>query len=521
MSVDMLRKLVGNADGLDTSQLVEASVKAAGKHRTSGPRGGFSSFGDFARDFGMELAAGMLSEFLLGFQDDHDQEADDRDELVKNTEKCAQTLDDVVHISGTAIAEILHATARMLDFLTGLLLRSHHPLMRTITPAIVAVGDKLIEDAHNWIAEQCRDRDTLIEICFEELEKCCEAACAAPEPKATPKIGECVPPEDPPEKVEPELPTTPQECPKQPPEVKEPEPAPKQCPPGVQPPGKPLVPPTQPVEPQQPVEPAAPTTPQGVCPPHQQPVQPDTAQPCPPDAVETSPAGTNPAQNPPAQNPPAQDPACSGPTGKPACPAPGVDGGEPEPTKPQQKPTPVECGEDSPATEEPKCNHEQTPDGTGQIEPPGTEAQGAAAQACTVECSCVGLLGAAGAGIVLIGLGVLIAGALECLAEMPIDLSQLPIDCETGAPEVEVPQPEPPVVPQQPVDLSQVPEPEPPAEKVAMMAGQNVSPQAGQAEHLAANGQADPKPAAPEQNHQEQGKGAADSSVRPRKAGQW
>ena len=188
MPMAMLGELIANADGIDTGQLVMAAQVAVGRHRS---RDKGDAFGKFLREITLGLGAGMVVEFIQGFQDDHDKDAEDRENLVHDAERCAEAIDDTVHVSNSAITEILSAAGRIVDLLASVLMRQRNGVMEHLAPAIASIGESIIEATNKNVADTCRDRDTTIERCYEEMENRCECACETPLPKEAPKVEQC------------------------------------------------------------------------------------------------------------------------------------------------------------------------------------------------------------------------------------------------------------------------------------------------------------------------------------------
>lgn len=197
MPMSLLGDLVTTTDGLNTASLKEAVVLAAGKHRAKDKGNGF---GDFLTEIALGLGGGMVVEFLQNFQFDHDDEADDREELVDDAHRCADAIDDTVSISSSAIAEMLNAGAGIIDALSAVLVRRSHVIMQYLAPALVSIGDRVIESTNSSVASTCRDRDDTIERCYELLESRCECVCTVTGPSA---------PAVPTEPTAPEAPTVP------------------------------------------------------------------------------------------------------------------------------------------------------------------------------------------------------------------------------------------------------------------------------------------------------------------------
>lgn len=281
-----------------------------------------------------------------------------------------------------------------------------------------------------------------------------------------------------------------------------------QCPPQPEC-GKEPEPPGKPDCPEEPADPPAPKPKPEDCPPEQTP-----PEHCPPTHTSVTPPLAPPGDPIPPQ------------TDKQDCPPPKtVPAQAPPPAPPAPEPYPV------PEPEPDPCPLPQPP---SEPEPPAPPIPEPCPPQVEVEKSCCGSLGVAGAGIALIGLGLLAAAAAECLPpEVP---EPEPVPCPepepAPCPEPEpepCPEPEPPAaedgVIDPPPDLAEVPEPLPPPEKLAHMQAAAVEPamETESAPATASTTAADidgvPAPVEPEPAGAETE--TNEDVQRVRKAGQW
>lgn len=492
LPVGVLQRMVGSVDGLSSADLVAGTRAAVGADR---PSGGGGELREFLLGGGFLAAGDKLLDRLRTINDDHEEDRTQADELARDAEHCAQAIDDVVHISDSAIGELLSAAIGLLDILAMVLRR--HPVAQFLIPAISAIGGRVIEDTNKQVAGTCRERDEAIDSCYEEFERRCECACERP-----------LPPEPPQAPAEPEL------CAEDQPQPKpEDEPKPK---PETQ--SKP--------EPKPQLKPAPDAGPP--------PTEPSSLDPAPKPASEPEPQpGPEKQPEPQPQPKPAPEP-------KPEpCPelAPKR---QPQP-EPKPEPEPEPCPEPEPAPEtEPAGQPVPEPEPEPEPEPAPEPAPEPCLEPvpCEPAQSCCGALGVAGAGVAFIGAGPLLAAAAECPEGMDCpepepapepDPDPEPEPCPEPEPK---PQPEPEPAPKPgPPDLTEVPEPEPPAGKLAHM---DAAPPAPEPEPESAAQPAAPEPAAPPaagagggagtapQEPQVQEEDAGDEpQERARKAGRW
>ncbi|MGX1738282.1 zinc metalloprotease [Corynebacterium flavescens] len=388
MPMDVLHSLISSTDGINPQDLVSSTGAAVGK-QGRGSRSGLGGLGGFLLDTALSFAGGVLQEHIRGVQEDHEQQTRDTRQLQESAQECSTAIGDVVDVSDSALTELFSAAIPLLNLLSMVL--SKHPLGKIIVPMISAIGGDLIEKTNQTIASTCRDRDAAIEACYEEFESRCENLSQKPLPQ-TPPEPDCAAQAEP---------------------APQPKPSSPECP--------------------------APLS-QEACPPSTQPAQ------APP--ASTSPASTPPA---PASSAPAPTPAPADPGQCPPQTAPAA--AHPSPASPPAPPAP---GIDKQA---PPCETQpaETPPCEPQACPPlpvvPSSCEPAVSQThVEVEKSCCGCLGAAGAGIALVGLGILVAVAAECLAaEIPV-----PEPCPEPEP---VPEPEP--CPEQVQEPEPQPDPEP------------------------------------------------------------
>lgn len=545
--IGLLGDMVGSVEGINPGDLVMNTASAMGARR---PLGGGKGLKEFLFGTVLSLAGGAIMDRLRGVQDDFEEERREADDLVESAQQCSDAIEDVVHISDSALVELISAVIPLLNILTMLLQR--HPLGKLIIPVISSIGGDLIEQTNDTISQTCRDRDTAIENCYCEFEQRCSDVCERELPE-TPPAPECGRDDNS------------QPCPQPSPEPCEPT-SPEQPAPPTQPasPAAPAQPaaPTQPSEPSTPSQPSAPeapseqeappketTEPAAVepkeCPQPESspkpapPVEPETAQKvvpaeeivpktqpqsvAAPEPVTTVPETEceNNASEPCGCPEPLEDSSCDCEEAK------GVrddttttpaDAGSEASTEmvPPTDPQPTEGSNGTDETHEP--DDADTPDeseDSEDVEPP------APTEECTPEASCSGILGILGVGVALVGIGLLADAAMDFLENVPEpEPEPQPEDMPAPEPEPE-PTPEPAgsdgvIAP--PPELSAVPEPAPPAEKLAHVQA------AGASVPAAPMPAPPPSPEAAPGTEQHDGPEAPqpDSpSVHARKAGQW
>lgn len=561
MPVGVLHSMAGSVDGLRTAELVDAALVVAGRGKgrgtgvgrgaggigaggtgTGGAKGGPGGLAggliDAMKEFAVSVSIKLGAESLVGFirevQEDNEQEQQHRDSLARDAGSCADAVDDIVHVSGTAVTEIIGATVPFLNVLSNLALRQH-PLAAAMMPAIASVGGNVIEQTNRNISSTLRERDSRIDACFEEFARRCEQRCEQPLPRKAPEVGRCeeetttptcAPPpcEDKPAAPKPALKEA-VECEETPP---------KKAPAAPAAPAAAPAPATAPAATAaQCAPPAAPPAPAPQTAPTPTPVAPAAATPVPPA--------------PPA--PPAKQECENRPVAKPiekpveklmekpvAKPAPAVPETPPPPRAEQSVPVAKECPVkqtevcEETVTAQKECVEEQI----AQV----AEVEGFAQQ--EPEKGCIGVLGAVGIGIAIIGIGVIATLAWEIFG----DVEPPAPDAETEppappAPEPPVPPaPEPPAAPPAPApdpdgvipppqDLAEVKEPPPPPKKVAMTtAAAGADAGAPPVEPAAPSGQSGPAGAAGPAGPVGAGPlGAAGAPKqeenRTRKAGKW
>ena len=474
---DFLQQKIGAVDGLNPQELITGTKAAVGPV-TADARGGKTTTGGRGiGGFFLEMATGVLGSFgggaLLGFFDKlaTDDEEDDQQcrNLVKDSEQCAETIEDICTTSDTAMSEILEPATHLISILTQFIRRTP---MGSLASAAVSVAGNLIEDTNEQIIGTCQDRDDSVEKCYEEFLRRCDGISERPLPCEPPETTECPLPvqpagehtcEPPPKEVEP--------CPE--------EPAPKDT--------KPVG--TKPVD-TKPVETA-----------------PGETKPIETKPVESKPAPETPKPQP--ETPPSKTP--NAPESK-DCDKPKQ---KPEP-KPEPKPKPKAC-----PPPEPECVEEPTkpaqpstpPEPTVPAEPPASEEPCVPEDSCEPSTSCCGILGLLGVGVAIVGLGALMWGIAECLENIG----------DTPEPEPE-PEPEPKPKPQ-PEDLSKVPEPTPPPKKLSAVSGA-ADVHVDNVPSAQANAQPAPQPT-PQQTQEPQASSAGSAAAQStpsspaRKAGAW
>ncbi|MCG7450278.1 hypothetical protein MHK12_07790 [Corynebacterium kefirresidentii] len=554
MPMNLLGELVGAVDGIAPENLVKNTVAAVGGNR---PKGGGAGLAGYLQQDDSEVAQGAMREHLCGVQEDFDIDRQDAAHLTSSAEQCSGAIADVVDVSDTALTELVSAVIPLLNILS--MVATKHPLARFIIPILSTIGGQIIEETNHNIASTCRDRDDAIESCYSEFESRCECVCERPLPEESPKPAKptddaCpAPVEKCPDTPAPTKPMPKEECP--PPQSTEP--AQVECPPE----SKPMPEPDSKPEshhatskPPQPT-PLSPTpTPPEACPAPEPAAetemhtetssehgagchccecteQSNTERPV---QSEREVGTTKPAQAEiiPPQEPPEQPERVEEP-----CPEPEAN---PEPKlKPEMD---TEPASEPGTSEKPLC-----PDNTAESTEECVDKSQASSGGCEIESSCSGSLGLVGAGIALVGVGLIVEGAAQCLENM----SEL--DCPVQEPEPETvdepepdpcpepkPEPEPEPCPEPeptgddgvitpPPELSQVEEPTPPPEKVAHLQAAGAAeapapasepaPEQGPALSQAPDPAPVPDPAPAPQ--QEAAPAPEEPSIKARKARQW
>ena len=564
MPMNLLGELVGAVDGIAPENLVKNTVAAVGGNR---PKGGGAGLAGYLQQDDSEVAQGAMREHLCGVQEDFDIDRQDAAHLTSSARQCSGAIADVVDVSDTALTELISAVIPLLNILS--MVATKHPLARFIIPILSTIGGRVIEETNHNIASTCRDRDDAIESCYNEFESRCECVCERPMPEecptpAKPTDDACpAPVEQCPETPTPTKPVPKEECP--PPPLQPTEPAQVECPPEPKPepepdskressqitsaPPQPTPPSASPVPPEECSEPESSaktevhtetTGEHGLgCHCNQCTEQPFTERPSlsQRDVEITRPAQAEiiPPQEPPEQPQPVEEP----------CP-------EPEP-QPERKPKPdmdTEPASESGAGEETLC-----PENTAESTEECLETTQTSSEGCEIESSCSGSLGMVGAGIALVGVGLIVEGAAQCLETMS------EADCPVQEPESDpVPEPEPEPEPDPcpepkpepeqepepcpepdptgddgvmapPPELSQVEEPTPLAEKVAHLPADGPAEAPAPSPAPAPAPEPTPAPApqpAPEEApapapapHQEAAPAPEEPTIKARKAGQW
>lgn len=439
MAISQLVNLFGAVDGIDTASLVTHTNSAVGIDR---PRGGGNGFSPVLGSADFDIAHGAVRERMDCVQADHEQERDDARHLATSAEECSRAIDDVVHVSDSAIGELASTAIAFLEILS--LIARRHPLLRVILPIISAIGSQFIEHTNSSISRTCEDRDTAIDSCYCEFERRCDEVCGRELPPEAPDVCGCDDEKKPDSVHKPGPATEPCPKPKQKPvpATAECAPAPEKCPP---PADKP-----QPAPPAQPA-PAVPTTPAPTAPP---PTAPAAA--C-IDSAPTTPAAVSTADPEPRPVEPRPVEQCPAPKPEPV-----------QPSVPEKNPGTVpasveECNDTPRQCEcaEPRaCTCYCEVIDSAELTEASRSTEPAAVNDAESECSvsyeqahaCTGALGAAGIGVALFGLGVFIAAASECL-------EQLGEACECPEPGPE-PEPEPDCEPE-PCEPEHEPEPAP------------------------------------------------------------
>ncbi|MER0079532.1 hypothetical protein ABRP87_06165 [Corynebacterium sp. KPL2830] len=452
MPLGLLGELISAVDGIAPQNIMRHTISAVGGNL---PHGGGKGLADFLRTDDSDVAHGTLREHLTGIQKDFDIHRDEGKQLTDSAKQCSSAISDVVDTSDTALTELISAVIPLLNILS--MVATRHPLAKFIIPIVSTIGSKIIDDTNDSIASTCRDRDDAIESCYDEFESRCKCVSERPLPEECPEPAEaeedaCLPPVEkcpdtpastrpmpdggggtdstPPQPAQPTQPASTAECPPKPEPMPEPKPDPKPDP-------KPAPQPQPAPEPKPAPEPQPEPKP-GRAP-----------KPAPEPAPEQHPSGCQCQQcrgfvnEPPRQNESTATPAHAEPAPDP----------EPEP-KPQDCP-PEQREQPAPQPEQDPVP-EPVPEDTECEEEPTSPAAVESDAACDIESSCSGSLGIVGAGIALVGVGLIIEGAAECLENI------VDADCPEPEPEPEpAPEPEPEPAPEPEPEPEPCPEPEP------------------------------------------------------------
>ncbi len=532
MPMNLLGELVGAVDGIAPENLVKNTVAAVGGSR---PKAGGAGLAGYLQQDDSAVAQGAMREHLCGVQEDFDIDRQDAAHLTSSAEQCSGAIADVVDVSDTALTELISAVIPLLNILS--MVATKHPLARFIIPILSTIGGRVIEETNHNIASTCRDRDDAIESCYNEFESRCECVCERPMPEecptpAKPADGACpAPVEQCPDTPAPTKPMPKEECP--PPQPTEP--AQVECPPE----------PTPMPEPYSKQESSHTTSaPPQPTPPSPPPVPPEE---CPePEPERTSTPTPEPSAKPEVHMETTAEHGlgchCQECTEQSFTERPSQSQREVEITRPAQ----AEIIPPQEPPEQPQQVEEPCPEPEPQPEPkpkPSTEdcveTTQTSSEGCGIESSCSGSLGMVGAGIALVGVGLIVEGAAQCLefmseADCPVqepepdpvpevELEPEPDPCPEPKPEPEPePKPEPTGddgVMTPPPELSQVEEPTPPPEKVAHL------PASGPVEAPAPPPAPAPEPApapAPQPAPQPEAAPAPEEpTIKARKAGQW
>ncbi|HFG8933422.1 TPA: zinc metalloprotease [Corynebacterium striatum] len=468
--------MIGSVDGIKPQELVQGTIAAMGGKRPGRGGGGLKGF---LAGVVLSIAGDALLEHLGGVQEDFEKERDEADELTDKAQQCSNAIEEIVDVSDTALTELISAVVPLLNILT--MIAAKHPLGRFIVPIISTIGADLIERTNDTIVNTCRDRDSAIEQCYDKFEESCTKVCERQLPETAP---------DPARK-----------CPQPAAET----PCQSSSPGGVTP--------TAPAQKPEPLAAggADPVVEKQACEakPSNAPKEESHPEPNPKPKPEPSPE-PKPEPSPEPRPEPCPKPEPKTQPAQVPCPE------EPEPRL-ESKPDPEPC----PQPEEQKpVENEETP--TDDCERDCNDE--APVAECVPEQACCGCLGALGVGVAIIGVGLLIAAAAECLENMPEPEVPAPEPPPTPEPPAPAPEPCPEptndgVIPPPP-ELAEVKEPPPPPEKVAhMQAATAPEPVAVPQESAAPAPAPAPSPApAPEPAPTPQ---PEEKTVHARKAGQW
>lgn len=199
MPFSMLREAMGTVDGLNTSALVSSTQAAV---TSSGGSSNKFSVKGIAGEFLLELvvetfgeiADGRIATTLEEQLDSFTRERDDADNIATGVEGCARAIDNIVDTSDSFMSEVIGAVTPVIQILTAVLRRTPPGRLAAL---IIPIAAGLIDNTMGVLSAQCRDRDTSIDQCFEEMERrCdemlnnnppCECPDTAPAPAPAPK----------------------------------------------------------------------------------------------------------------------------------------------------------------------------------------------------------------------------------------------------------------------------------------------------------------------------------------------
>lgn len=192
ISVDMLSRVLGSTEGLDTAQLVEHTRAAVGSSDTGTLKGGIV---ESLFTFLAQAAFGEILGRVVDNVGDWFSNRDDSEDIVRDAEAVDKTLCDIKEVNEAGIEEILLALRAVIGQLCAFLNQvdpAQHP--REFAEC-VAAGADLIDSAGGTIMDCCRDRDSAVTACLDEFLDRGTAVCEKP---ATGACATVVCEEDPP-----------------------------------------------------------------------------------------------------------------------------------------------------------------------------------------------------------------------------------------------------------------------------------------------------------------------------------
>ena len=193
---DFLQQKIGAIDGLNPQELVTGTaaavgptaVESRGRKSNSMERG----IGGFFRGVAIDALGSFGGGALLNFfdklaTDDADDDLQCRG-LMKDSQQCAETIEDICTTSDTAMSEMLEPATHVISILTQFIRRT--PL-GALASSAVSVASDLIENTNEQIIGACQDRDESVEKCFEEFLRRCGDISVRPLPCEPPDTADC------------------------------------------------------------------------------------------------------------------------------------------------------------------------------------------------------------------------------------------------------------------------------------------------------------------------------------------
>ncbi|RSZ64255.1 hypothetical protein EAH68_04445 [Corynebacterium hylobatis] len=177
ISVDMLSRVLGSTEGLDTAQLVEHTRAAVGSSDTGMLKGGIV---ESLFTFLAQAAFGEILGRVVDNVGDWFSNRDDSEDIVRDAEAVDKTLCDIEEVNETGVEEILLALRAVIGQLCAFLNQvdpAQHP--REFAEC-VAAGADLIDSAGGTIMDCCRDRDSAVTACLDEFLDRGTAVCEKP-----------------------------------------------------------------------------------------------------------------------------------------------------------------------------------------------------------------------------------------------------------------------------------------------------------------------------------------------------